>query len=225
MTFRISASQFSAAGKAALLRPRQGDCLLIGDSHSVANAGGVLGPGARLRRGLCLSDGRRLWALHLGPRLAFSIARAGIPTEVRVSRRFSSIVLVVGEIDVRTRPNDLQQETTDLIAEAIYTRLTEWMKTNAPSATGFVAAPIPPSSTPNLSKDFPSTGTLADRLDAHARLTGSLSTRIQEPLMLIDGTSALAGNSGQLLDRYSDDGCHLNRSGSAEWRRILEESI
>lgn len=222
MTFRISARQLTAAATASLLRPRQGDCLLIGDSHSVTNAGGVLGPGAKLRRGLCLSDGRRIWAQHLGPRLAFSIARDGLPGDLKVSSKFTTIVLVVGEIDIRTRPKDLQRATTDWIAGAISGRFAEWIHTNAPYATGFVANPIPPCSTAQLNKDFPSAGTLADRLDAYATLTSSLQTHIRKPLVLIDSTSALTGRSGQLLETYSDDGCHLNKAGSVQWRRILE---
>lgn len=221
----LNARTCTAAMRAIVEFPKPGDCLLIGDSHAVTNAGSVLGPGPRLRPGNYLPGGIRLWSLHLGPRLAYSIASNGMPETRPISPCFSHIVLVVGEIDIRTRSQKLQPETLEFIVAGLSNEFSIWAKSKAPKAVLWTAVPIPPSSRIHVSDEFPSQGTPEERLKVHARLSRALQGNIESGLGIVDGTALVADGQGYLEDLLSHDGCHLNIAGAKMWQKTLESAL
>lgn len=210
-------TQMMGALASAVFHPRSGDILLVGDSHAISNSGAVLGPGPRLRRGVAAGKGRRVWGLHLGPRLMYSLARDGLPPGLRLPQAVDHVVLVAGEIDIRTRPIDLDASTCAKIAAGIALRVTPQLAAMSRASRVSVAIPVPPSAGTTRDGPYPSAGTIEDRIHAHRRLANALHAMARQGPPVIDMTSTISGASGELLQELSSDSCHLNLKGAQIW--------
>lgn len=209
-------------GALALGRPVE---LWVGDSHSVHLT--IDHPPAKLPRLQRVGPGRFVW--HLGPRLLFSIARDGFPSEIS---RFSGIarfvpiprrlrlVLVFGEIDVRCHlgPRVAAPGFSAAFAATFVERCGQLSRRlRATDAT--VLVPVPPGRGYESTEQFPIRGSLDERLAALEAVRRELAAAVgawsgPPPMRLLDATPLLADPDGVLQVRYTFDGCHVNLDGA-----------
>lgn len=167
---------------------------------------------------------------HLGPRLMFSVARDGFPPEVtrlvrrlvRFGRAPVTLLLVVGEIDIRCHlAPRLAGTATPLDFPARY--VAHGLALGAGVARLVFVVPVPPSDEVQDAQGFPVAGTLAERLDVFARMRSALHDAVDpSQALLLDATSCLGDGDGALRSEFSFDGCHVNEAGRVVVRAQLD---
>ncbi len=205
----------------------------VGDSHAALIPARELG--APLRH---IEDGR--WVCHLGPRLQFSIARAGLPPAVlRIFRlvgrtKHAKDVLWIysfGEIDVRCHlvPRMDEPGTYDFVADYLQRIRESAIATGSDRALVFV--PPPESDVAEEKTGFPVIGTLEERTralhlmrDAMHKAADSMSEDGPE-VLLIDCIDAFSDERGVWQWRYTYDGLHTNDDGRAIVRAEIDKVL
>ncbi len=197
--------------------------LVIGDSHA-----------SFLLHGYPHTNGSRenFWAFWLGPKLLFSISRDGVNIERNMERTLrviapTYICFLFGEIDVRTRLSHFtdQPEVTQRIVNLYLAQCRFFSDSHGLKFKVVLEAP-PPTRHLNLSKDFPTRGSIGDRSKAHALLTQEL--RIQsrkEGFEFVPFPATLLDSEGHLADQYTSDGCHTSLIANEIWRSQILKLI
>ena len=169
-----------------------------------------------------------VWAL--GPRLMWSISRQGFPLSLRLtarvlnptgtrSGRFLPIVCL-GEIDVRCHlasPSITPNLNMSFVSD--YVDKGQRLATSIGAGSVIFVVPVPPGADWAAHSEFPIVGLLNSRLEAFASLRTALVSAVQEGIdhpraYLLDSTDILADSGGQLHDRLTADGCHVNQEGA-----------
>lgn len=162
--------------------------------------------------------------LWLGPRLMYSVAHRGFEFTWRQTwalRRlnFSTLVFVLGEIDVRMY---LGQEPHERFRNPLWVKrycekICE-LKSRYRAKRAIIVSPVPPSDLGYDNPRFPRVGTLQARVNGLEWLRAELERNSRgfdaHGVALVDPTVELVDESGQLNAVYTDDGVHLNESGA-----------
>jgi hypothetical protein len=205
----------------------------VGDSHAALTPAKELG--APLRH---IENGR--WVCHLGPRLQFSIARAGLPPAVlRIFRlvgrtKHAKDVLWIysfGEIDVRCHlvPRMDEPGTFDFVANYLE-RIRESARATG-SDRALVYVPPPESDVAEEQTGFPVVGTLEERTralhlmrDAMHKAADSMSEDGPE-ILLVDCIDEFSDEHGVWQWRYTYDGLHTSDEGRAVVRAEIDKVL
>lgn len=204
-----------------LMKSRQ-RILVIGDSHALSLA--ESSPVTRMWPvGGRASDGLEWWALWLGPRLAYSIARDGFPLVARIwSRFFPSLLIQFGEIDCRTRfvgrPESIGTTALGLLGRAI-----DQIGASTTSCVYLCAPPAP--SVGYMSKEYPVAGSLSERSKVWKVYCSYLNLESQKRDTPFLEFPSLLVMDGALARGWTDDGCHVNTSGASIWRSSIAGSL
>lgn len=195
----------------------------IGDSHAAAFVKDSRGLYRYHLEEECAS--LRLW---IGPRLAFSVARDGVPVK-RIERRLirrlrpAAVVFVLGEIDVRTRLAKRGSQTRwGLNWVQNYVKTCEQFgRAVKAQQVLFVEAP-PPSDLGSENPAYPRRGSLRDRVHAHRAFHHEIERAVTSG-RLVRTADLLCGPDGSLLREVTEDGVHLSApSAHRVVRRVLE---
>lgn len=231
--FLWSALQFVVAAARGNVRE-----LWLGDSH-VAHFNDPTWPCEPLRE---VAPGR--WVFWLGPKLMYSLASRGMPTDVgrlatalRIVGRPNRTVFVAatGEIDIRCHlvPR-LAGTTTMPDFPSRYVANVQALAAQARAVAAAVVVPVPPSATYAADPEqFPVRGTLTERVAVHGRVREALTTAVAAveasgttpPLLLVDATTELSAPSGEIRAELTIDGCHTNDAGRTIVRDALVRAL
>lgn len=208
--------------------------LWIGDSHALFLSGLTPRPYHSPRIAPSVPS-RFVW--HIGPRLMWSIARKGFPRGVRRTCGLAglavrthgrrSLTLVFGEIDVRVHLGTRvgwRPFTSAFVLRGV--ELAERLRAQRLA----VVSPVPPCDIGADNPNFPRVGSLAQRVDAHTRLSSAMrawhgTTIGRVTVVVIDPACALAADDGSLHSDWTDDGCHTNPAGAALVQAVLERAV
>lgn len=164
------------------------------------------------------------WAFWVGPKLLFSVGKKGLQLNKRMEQILGVIsptntVFLFGEIDIRTRPLELNKSkfASQSVVESYLHSLLEFCRRYGLSSP-CVLQPPPPSKRLSNSKDFPTTGTIADRIQANTLIAREL--KIQSPafgLKYIAFPESLVEADGSTREMYALDGVHTNSIANEIW--------
>ena len=198
--------------------------LTIGDSHAVHFHGYIQKNNTKNRNVL-------LW---LGPRLMYSIAQNGFGftfLQKLILRAWNPNLCFIwlGEIDVRMHLVKHQISGVDQMnwLENYFSQL-EDLRHAIGNPKMIVFSPVPQSVVITPQIDFPSYGSLLDRIEAQSNLIYKMDTLHKESRFhfnFINVTSALQDQEGPLLSEYSDDCCHLNQNGFENIKVLWEKYL
>ena len=204
----------------------------IGDSHA-----GYLTESFSTANVLRSDEGEQV--LHLGARLMHSISHAGFPRwvirllelECRLGRRPGTLVLCLGEIDVRCHlAGQLREGEVDLSFVGAYVaRVLELARSCAAERVAFVVPP-PPCVDQLDATRFPVRGTFAERTRVFDALRARLDLEVADqasapPAVVVDCTDALWDPVHGMRPELSDDRCHVNSRGAEVVRRVLDDRL
>jgi len=204
--------------------------LWVGDSHAQSHNGPR--PNTRLSRAT-----RGVYVWYLGPRLLWSVAQHGFPAGLlrfcrllRALPRRGELTLLVllGEIDVRAhlathvRPDGV----ADLGFVRSYVGEIAGLAAAVRADETLVVVPPPPSYTGAVNPEWPVRGTFGERLALFTKLRGELASVTRTcgvpRLKLLDLTPWIMERDGALEQTKTDDQVHLNPTGAAVVRRMLD---
>ena len=187
------------------------EILWIGDSHASFISG--------IKLSQLFGNKSNTSLVWLGPRLMYSISKKGFPFYVhlslKLSRRNTNVIFVLGEIDVRVHlvaRNDYQfdfaKDYIDLIAS---------FKEKYKGLNFLVVSPLPPSDLGAQDEKLPRNGSLAQRIQTNAALTSKLKDLcFHHNVQFLDITELICAKDGSLAPKFTLDGCHCNHVGSAK---------
>jgi lysophospholipase L1-like esterase len=207
---------------------------VIGDSHAVLLMEGWM-PSARVVR-----SGRSTTVLYLGPRLLHSVAREGFPPWVLrllTARRRSPLargpltaVLTLGEIDLRchlAKPGRGDADSLAALVEDYLVRVRDLLPLLGRGGRVVLCGPNPPSVSYESEDGFPVVGSVEERAAILDRLCSTLDAAVRalgDPAVrFVDVRAAVGDASGLLREDLTFDGCHLNSTGSAIVRAMLDD--
>lgn len=203
--------------------------LWIGDSHTV-----LLNTGTFPLFMDLISERRFIW--HLGPRLMHSVSAKGFPSVVRLharnlgrlprSRQFT-VFFVFGEIDVRCHLAARLADGIDATWVETYVQRCVALANDIGAARIVILTPTPPSDEIEDHGMFPISGTIDERVAAHAWLSDALLAALPQNARVsaIDLRTALSGPDGRLPADLTYDGCHTNDAGRAAVRRVVLDHL
>lgn len=172
------------------------------------------------------------WGFWAGPRLLFSVGKMGLNIDKAVELIFKLIsptatLFLFGEIDVRTRSSELNKSKF-----ALHSVVGEYLSTLSFFCRrynlGFpcVLQPLPPSDFQHYSLDFPTRGTIEERLKASAEISEALG--IQHAafgLQFIAFPQSLVEVNGTILEARLIDSCHTNSITNEIWRSEILSNL
>lgn len=216
---RVRRAVFAAmlsTSSVALLRSGVRNILIVGDSHSTFLSGSPIGAHFFVRGDQM--GPWQFWSAWLGPRLAFSVARDGLPIWLRSSIRFfDAVVLCVGEIDTRTRfaqPIFVPEQTASGLAD-----LANKLAHDYPGVFVSIAEPPPPG-TDWVSSRLPYVGDIAERIEGYRRFRSGLRSSVHaRNVNIISAPEDWFSADFSLDPRVTLDGLHINDVSALKWRQ------
>ena len=199
--------------------------LWIGDSHATFIAG------TRVLPFDVSSDHEGV--VWLGPRLMYSIARDGFPDPllpelegVSLDLARAPVVLVFGEIDCRVHLVERLAAGGTLEFVPRYVERAAELRARLAASRIVLLGPVPPSDKGESDPEFPKNGTLAERIAVTRLVEQTLSEAAaslgDSRVTAVPVASLLAGSdAGELAERLTDDGTHVNPLGAALIRERL----
>lgn len=187
--------------------------LIVGDSHAVS-----------FYNYFCKMDVEHSCLLFwLGPRLMYSIAKKGFDLSIPQVLLFrlwkpDYLVLLLGEIDVRTQLADMRKGRElpiDWISSYLYAAVELARKIGEPKI--LFVEPVAQTDSSNNDPRFPRVGSLSRRIEAHGEIVKSMRSLL--PLTeysdskFIPISYPISTSEGVLKSEFTDDGCHLNDLG------------
>ena len=199
--------------------------LWIGDSHAMC-------VNRRVTNGMFMRGAEGQLILRAGARLMYSLAHNGFPPRVmRVARFVSRFgrsgalvpIFFAGEIDVRVHLPKRPDAPFNWVADYVE-RCLEVARLLKADRIGFFMT-IPPVDVPEEDVWFPITGTIEERVAAHAKLRDALTRAVEAVpnAVLIDMTHMLAGPGGSMPIELTFDGAHTNLEAVARIRARIPE--
>lgn len=215
----------SVALAAAVRRRSRPTELWIGDSHAMS-------ANRAITNSMFMRAPEGQLILRAGARLMFSLARDGFPPRImRVCRLVHGLVrpgalipvFSAGEIDVRVHLPRRPEAPLDFVDRYVE-RCVQVAGLLKADRVGFFVPP-PPVDVAVEDMWFPHSGSIHDRLAAHARLRAALRDAVARVpgAVLLDLTDVLADASGAMPAAYSVEGVHTNLAAVALIRRRLAE--
>ena len=209
----------------AMRRRKRRTELWIGDSHAMC-------VNRRVTNGMFMRGPEGQLILRDGARLMYSIGRKGFsPRVMRVARfvnRFGRPgalvpIFLAGEIDVRVHLPERLDAPFDWVAEYVE-RCSEVARLLKADRVGFFVT-TPPVDVPDADVWFPITGTINQRVEAHARLREALINAVESApdAVLLDLTDLMAGPTGAMPVESTFDGAHTNLETVARIRARIAD--
>ncbi len=197
--------------------------LIVGDSHACYIAGCEL---KQFGKGF-----DNFYALHLGPKLLYSISNKGVKKSIITYwlkfSKFDFVFFQLGEIDIRvySAKPDIKHELTDKIVRDYIGALMDFQNFIKVKEL-IILSPIPQSDAGVQDDKYPRNGSLNSRVIGHNQLCKRLlDLSIKQNVMFIDVTKILINSSGVLLPILTDDNTHVNKIGSNLIRRHLLDNL
>jgi len=197
--------------------------LIVGDSHACYIAGCEL-----KQFGKGIDD---FYALHLGPKLLYSISNKGVKKSIVTFllkfSKFDFVFFQLGEIDIRvySAKPDAKHELTEKVLRD-YIRALMDFQNFIKAKELIILSPIPQSDAGAQDNKYPRNGSLNSRVIEHNQLCKRLlDLSCKQNFKFIDVTKILANSSGVLLPIFTDDNTHINRIGSALVRKHLLDNL
>jgi hypothetical protein len=209
----------------AMRRRKRRTELWIGDSHAMC-------VNRRVTNGMFMRGPEGQLILRDGARLMYSIGRKGFsPRVMRVARfvnRFGRPgalvpIFLAGEIDVRVHLPERLDAPFGWVAEYVE-RCSEVARLLKADRVGFFVT-TPPVDVPDADVWFPITGTIDQRVEAHARLREALINAVEPApdAVLLDLTDLMAGPTGAMPVESTFDGAHTNLETVARIRARIAD--
>ena len=198
--------------------------LIIGDSHAVQHY-----------KHLAIDSDHNSYVLcWLGPKLMHTIANEGFGMSslqlLALKLWKPNICFIwIGEIDVRmhlVKHMDSTSHNLEWVDSFLFKLMEFWQQINKPKI--FLLSPVPQVKKELDSSEFPSFGSLSDRIVMQKRLVSKCQTLIAKgafPITYVDIATELQYQDGSLNKDYSDDDCHLHSSGFEIVRHLWEQEI
>lgn len=194
--------------------------LVIGDSHAVFLVNSKLRP---------IAIKQNYISLWLGPRLLFNINDSDFKITPEIlslnkKSKFSQVIFILGEIDIRCHLAGLPSNWDN--AEVWVHNYISWIKKvtlNLQCESITVLCGPPPTDYGLENPNFPKVGPLSKRLLAFNKLNCLLddASKLFEGVVVKVPWAIIQDPDGSLSQRYTDDGCHINESGSKLIRECL----